>query len=88
MLMGKATEIAMFRSFKELNVITLLRLQAELQDMEGQLRDIREEDQKSGDASRENYVKDFGLMRDCVDEGDHEQYDLLLDIGRKLKEYS
>jgi hypothetical protein len=87
-LMALHPDAAIVRRFGELNMINLLRLQAELQDMEHQLSEIRREDARSHDGARETYVKDFRLMRDWKEEGDSLQYDLLLDIGDKLKEYS
>lgn len=87
-LMNENPETAVFRSFRELNMITLLRLQAELHDLEYQLRDIRDEDSQSGDRIREDYVRDFRLMRDYKEEGDSLQHDILVAVGEKLREYS
>ncbi|KAI4129760.1 MAG: hypothetical protein LQ338_002070 [Usnochroma carphineum] len=87
-LMSLSTETAIFRRFQALNASNLLRLQAELQDMEHQLEEIRSEDAQSGDPVRAGYVNDFRLMRDWKDTGDSLQYDLLVSIGSKLQEYS
>ncbi|ORY12786.1 hypothetical protein BCR34DRAFT_587055 [Clohesyomyces aquaticus] len=86
-LMGAEPETALFRRFGSLTMINLLRLQAELQDLEQQLEEAREEDTKISDGIRNKYVHDFRLMRDEAEEGDSIQHDLLLDIGRKLEEY-
>ncbi|KAL6718891.1 hypothetical protein ACLMJK_003126 [Lecanora helva] len=86
--MNRYSETAIFRRFRELNIINLLRLQAELQDMEHQLQDIRNEDAQSGDAVRSSYATDFRLMRDWKETGDSLQYDLLVAIGEKLQQYS
>ncbi|KAI9375788.1 hypothetical protein BJX61DRAFT_539519 [Aspergillus egyptiacus] len=86
-LMACYPETAIVRRFGELNMINILRLQAELQDMEHQLKEIRSEDMESGDRVRESYVTDF-LMRDWKEDGDPLQYEMLLSIGKKLKEYN
>ena len=87
-LMSDASETAIFRSFKELNMMNLLRLQAELHDMEHQLQVIRDEDAQSGDPVRVSYALDFRSMRDWKETGDSLQYDLLESIGAKLEQYS
>ena len=87
-LMGHSPETAIFRRFKELNLINLLRLQAELQDMEHQLQGIRDDDAQSSDQVRASYATDFRLMRDWKETGDSLQYDLLVSIGDKVQEYS
>lgn len=86
--MSRFPESAVFRRFKELNMITLLRLQAELHDMEHQFQEVREEDSESGNLVRAMYTADFRLMRDWKESGDSLQYDLLVSIGDKLKQYS
>ncbi|KAL2011660.1 hypothetical protein VTN00DRAFT_4378 [Thermoascus crustaceus] len=87
-LMASYPETAIFRRFGELNMINILRLQAELQDMECQLQEIRNEDAQSNDPIRQSYVKDFRLMRDWVENGDSLQHELLVSIGEKLREYN
>jgi hypothetical protein len=87
-MMSLSSETAIFRRFGELNLINLLRLQAELHDLEHQLQEIREEDYRSKDPVRQGYVCDFRLMKDWVEQGDSLQYDLLISISKKLEEYS
>jgi uncharacterized protein DUF6594 len=87
-LMHSYPGYAIFRRFEELNLLYLLRLQAELQDMEHELQKIREEDTQSNDPIRMCYVKDFRAMRDNEEIGDSEQYEQLINIGKKLQEYS
>ena len=88
-LMHAYPDNAILRRFDELNLLHLLRIQAELQDMENTLKKIREEDEESRDVIRVLYVKDFRAMRDGKEDGgDSEQYDLLVEIGKKLQEYS
>lgn len=86
--MRSVPSTAIFRRFQDLNMINILRLQAEIQDLERELEQTRSEDAGSGDAVRSKYVTDFRLMRDWKDSGDSEQYDILVNIGEKLQEYS
>ncbi|KAH4014499.1 hypothetical protein HBI70_177620 [Parastagonospora nodorum] len=87
-LMHSSPDNAIFRRFGELNMLHLLRLQAELQNMESELQKIREEDSMSNDPIRECYAKDFTAMRDNEEIGDSEQYEQLVRIGTKLQEYN
>ncbi|KAI9685543.1 MAG: hypothetical protein M1822_004401 [Bathelium mastoideum] len=81
-------EVAVFRKFGLLNMMNLLRLQAELQDMEQQFADVWMEDRDCDDPIRKLYRFDFRLMRKNADGGDSIQHDLLVEIGNKLKEYN
>lgn len=86
--MSTYPENTIFRRFSELKVLNLLRTQAEIHDMEQQLGDIRLEDYESGDLTRMTYAQDFRSIRDNKVEGDSEQYDQLVELGKKLKAYS
>lgn len=86
--MSNHPENAIFRRFNDLNLLNLLRLQAELHVLEHQLKNVRTEDARSTDPIRREYVNDFRLMRDSIDAGDSLQYGLLLTIGDKLQQYS
>lgn len=57
--MSLSRQTAIFRRFSELNIVTLLRLQAELVDLEHQLQDFRDEDAQSKDLVRMSYIKVF-----------------------------
>lgn len=81
-------EVAVLRSFGQLNMMNLLRLQAELHDLEEELEETRQEDRESGDTIRQRYGVSFREMRDNAQDGDAIQYELLENIGRKLGEYS
>lgn len=87
-LMSLSSQTAIFRRFQALTITNLLRLQAELQDMEHELAEIRSDDAQSTDPVRSGYIYDFRSMRDWKDTGDSLQYDLLVAIGKKLQEYS
>lgn len=85
-MMSLDGETAIFRRFGELNMITLLRLQAELLDLERELRDVRAEYTK-GDITK-LYVRDFKTMRRNLVGGDSLQYELLMTIADKFRVYS
>ena len=87
-LMGTHYETAIFRRFRELNMLNLLSLQAELTDLEIQLQNIRGEDELSEDPIRELYAVDFHEMIQQREEGDDLQWRMLLRIRGKLQEYS
>lgn len=79
--------MAVFRSFEELNMMNLLRLQAELDYLEQQLEQIREED--SLDAGpRKYYATSFNRMEEYSVSGDNLQSEILAKIGAKLEIYS
>lgn len=89
--MSRNPETIIFRRFRSLALLNILRLQAELQSMEMELMDTIADDAKSGDAERESYCLDFNLMRDMSvpeEGGDVLQYQQLKNIGSKLQEYS
>lgn len=86
--MSLPPEIAIFRRFQALNTTHLLRLQAELQDMERELAEIRSDGSHSADPVCSGYARDFRTMRDRKDTEDSLDYDQLIAIGNKLREYS
>ncbi|KAK7920840.1 hypothetical protein PG985_008862 [Apiospora marii] len=97
-LISSSPGIAIFRKFGLLNMVNLLRLQAELVALEQQLDVAWTEDRTASTDSEDNnrdaedrrlYGFDFRHMRECKDEGkDPIQLDLLEEIGKKLDEYS
>lgn len=89
-LMAASAPAAIFRKFGELQMINLLRLQARLQDLEQEYRDIRTEDLASDEPGLASLVKDFRQMQDMAEseDGESEQYDVLKKIQVALKEYS
>ncbi|RSM12599.1 hypothetical protein CEP52_002389 [Fusarium oligoseptatum] len=88
-LMGDSPETAIFRRFRQLNMLHLLRLQAELHSLEDELLEVIQEDQNSDDPDRKDYSRNFFLLKRCAEQGrDFEQYELLQQIGEKLKEYN
>ncbi|KAI0156186.1 hypothetical protein BJ166DRAFT_594381 [Pestalotiopsis sp. NC0098] len=83
--MSSKPDAAIFRRFRLLNMIHLLRLQAELQDLEDSLNEAWRED-KCADGHRPRFCADFSTMRQYVEE-DSEQMETLEKIGKKLEEY-
>ena len=85
--MADRPETAMFRRFNELNIKSLLYMQAELYRLETQLWDAEEEDaRRAGDKSdcSRNYDKLLALYKD----GDTAQLELVERIQEKLDKYS
>lgn len=87
-LMSSYPNRAFFQRFRELNLLNLLRLQAELQEMEQQLKLIRKEDAECTDATRAWYEKDFRAMHNNQELGDSEQYELLIQVSLRRQKYS
>lgn len=88
-LMGDSPRTAIFRRFRQLNMLHLLRLQAELHSLEDELLEVIQEDQQSDDPDKKDYSRNFFLLKRCAEQGkDFEQYELLQQIGEKLNEYS
>lgn len=92
--MSNNRETAIFRRFGTLAALNILRLQAELQDMEEELSKIISEDASSTNNVRKvcGFASDFRHMRDLLDTEDDEEYSLqyehIVAIGGKLEEYS
>lgn len=84
-LMGHYSEAAIFRRFGSLNMLTLLSLQAELIDLQAQFRDMCAEDDGSDDPSEKRFSTYFRVLRGAENSI---QYETLLDIRKKLQEYS
>ncbi|KAI1358376.1 hypothetical protein F5Y08DRAFT_333163 [Xylaria arbuscula] len=78
-------DIAIFRKFRFLSVMNVLPLQSELQDLESQLRDIWQHEHEENDFRR-TFRTDFRFIRQNLNE-DSIQYEILHEIGDKLKEY-
>ncbi|KAI8712698.1 hypothetical protein NCS52_01368600 [Fusarium sp. LHS14.1] len=88
-LMGDSPETAIFRRFRQLNMLHLLRLQAEIHSLEDELLEVIQEDQESDDPDRKDYSRNFFLLKRYADQGkDSEQYELLKQIGEKISEYN
>ncbi|KAI6910507.1 hypothetical protein KC318_g2947 [Hortaea werneckii] len=84
-LMGHYPETAIFRRFGALNMLNLLSLQAELIDLQVQFRDIWVEDDASVDLDEKDYSTYF---RKLVKSETSLQYEMLLEVRKKLQEYN
>ncbi len=82
-------EAAIYRRFGALNAQNLLYFQAELSDLEGQLRDQQKSDNdQNNQGSKALYAKNWFRLQNSKVDGDTEQLDLVLKIRDTLKEYS
>jgi hypothetical protein len=88
LLMSRHHEYGIVRSFRELNFKNLLYLQAELVQLERDLRRIAEADRQSRNSIRVYYEKDWRLLSESLQGGHDEQWKKMLEIRQKLKEYS
>jgi hypothetical protein len=66
-LMGAYPEVAIVRRFASLNMQNVLYLQAELVHLESRLREIEEEDKKSGDENKKDRDFDWFQLSSLVD---------------------
>lgn len=85
-LMGSNKEIAMFRKFDAMNMLSLLSMQAELIDLERELENEVMNDERSEKPETRIASKYFHQMRRV--ESDSGQWEKIVMIRRKLKEYS
>jgi len=79
-LMAQYHEAAIFRRFRSLNLFNLMRIQAELVELEDRLREVF----KAKEKGRSFLLQDFFE----IGNGDDELQELLLSIDQKLRDYS
>jgi hypothetical protein len=88
-LMGENPDLAIFRSFRELNARNLLYYQAELVHLEDQLHHIEWDDSRSTDPMASRTSRDWFWMRASAETGEGGgQLETVLRIRSILKEYS
>jgi len=89
-LMGRSPEVAIFRRFGTLNARNLLYLQAELIDLEDRLEEATRLDEEASNLGRQRYDRDWLSLNESVTtpDGNPQQWNLVLKIREKLKEYS
>jgi hypothetical protein len=86
--MSHAGEMAMFRRFGRLNVENLLYLQAELVQLEKELADLAKPEQQPCHPNAPKYRSNWSYLRHSDRDGHGEQWQKILEIRSKLKEYS
>ena len=83
-LMSDDKDIAIFRRFDDLNLLSLLSLQAEILELRQSLRRTCLLDDTHGQENEKNYSSNFKLSRN----NNSEQYKRIEVIRQKLKDYS
>ncbi|CAI6238706.1 unnamed protein product [Periconia digitata] len=86
--MQNIPELAIFRRFGALNARNLLYLQHDLKNLEDRLKLFEYFDSVSGSGERPMYSKDSQKLRESALNGDSKQWELVLEIRKKLKEYN
>lgn len=87
-LMGNYHETAIFRRFDSLSMLNVLSLQAELLALQDELGDICFEDESSDDPAANAFAVNFFALRESEGGINDEQYQILIKIREKLREYS
>lgn len=89
-MMGAHPEVAIFRRFGAINAQNLLYLQAELIELERKLKKYAEEDANSKHPKRILYSRHWLSLSGSIDNPEHDskQWEIMLTIKEKLKEYS
>jgi hypothetical protein len=85
--MHRNNETALFRHFGTLSIQNLLYIQAELIELEYELSQLVETDKRSGHPNRQHYAKDWWHLSHSEQDGDTAQWEKVLEIRAKLKEY-
>jgi hypothetical protein len=85
-LMGRHHSLAILRKFGELNMQDLLYLQAQIIHLESELRDIAIHDKEQ--PGREYHSRDWWSLAESKEDEDSEQWNKVLEIREKLKEFS
>ena len=92
LLMGEFPEVAILRRFSALSAQNLLYLQAELRQLEVDLRKHAQEDDESSHRDRKDYSLDWIAFQESGDEmadegNDGRQWETVMAIRNKLEEY-
>jgi hypothetical protein len=83
-MMGKSDNLAIFRRFNDLNMLSLLDLQAEIQSLREQLYTQCEEDSGQG----REFSTSMKKLRESRQSSSPEHYELLLTIRERMNQYS
>lgn len=89
-LMAEYPEVAMVRRFRGLNARHLLYLQSELAEIEVKLLKLEKDNAKEElPSNKGRYATDYYWLKDSArNQGDNEQWQLVQDMKKKLREYS
>jgi hypothetical protein len=85
-LMQQHSELAIFRKFGDLNMLSLLHLQAEIMHLEENYHKLSKSDKES--SSRAYRSQDWWSLTQLDCDGKREQWDALCELRKKLREYS
>ena len=91
-LMGDFPEVAIFRRFSALSAQNLLYMQAELRNLEVDLRSFADKDDVSTHPDRKVYSVDWFALKDSCEDGaeegnDEKQWQTMREIRYKLEIY-
>jgi hypothetical protein len=84
-LMAKHSEVAIFERFDFLNIINLVYLQAELVELEIELKASMKDDLDSRDDERQRGARDWWFLSRSKES---KTWEIMLKIRTKLQEYS
>ncbi|KAH8798137.1 hypothetical protein F5882DRAFT_395221 [Hyaloscypha sp. PMI_1271] len=85
-IMSNHDELAIFRRFKELNMLNLLYSQAEIIHLEAELKSLREVDKSHPE--RDFHHRDWWSLAYSQEDGNKEQWQKVLEIRKKLEAYN
>jgi hypothetical protein len=85
--MHQNSETAIFCHFGRLSVQNLLYFQAELVELERDLGHLVDKDKRYGHPNCQYYTRDWCFLSHSKRDGDAAQWDKVLEIRTKLKEY-
>ena len=86
--MGRYPEMRILRRFGRLNMQNLLYLQAELVQLGTELQEMEGGEEEPGNPHQQFYAQDWRMLSNHFLVGDNDQYKKVLEIRKKLREYS
>ncbi|KAH7420117.1 hypothetical protein BKA64DRAFT_738182 [Cadophora sp. MPI-SDFR-AT-0126] len=86
--MSRYAQSAIYRRFGNLNAENILYMQAELMHLEKGLRHFQAEDATCTEANRSKYSRDWYWLNSCAGEEGSKQWETILTIRQKLKDYN
>ena len=86
-VMGRHAELGIVRKFAKLHMQNLLYHQEELTTLEKQLHDLARNDANSLTERKRYFDHDWEILSQAYTNGDERQWNKILEIRAKLKEY-